>query len=88
MLVDVWQLVERAEEVVVVVVVDADAVVDSVGPVNGRLVGDVFGIKPENVNKSFVTTVAKFLPYLWRYWHGKRNLSKINILQIQEQILN
>ena len=62
MLVDVWQLVERAEEVVVVVVVDADAVVDNVDAVNGRLVGDVFGIKPENVNKSFVITVAKFLP--------------------------
>ena len=64
MLVDVWQLVERAEEVVVVVVVDADAVVDNVDAVNGRLVGDVFGIKPENVNKSFVITVAKFLPFL------------------------
>ena len=50
MLVDVWQLVERAEEVVVVVVVDADAVVDNVDAVNGRRVGDVFGIKPENVN--------------------------------------
>ena len=64
MLVDVWQLVERAEEVVVVVVVDADAVVDNVDAVNGRLVGDVFGIKPENVNKSFVITVAKFIPFL------------------------